>query len=268
MWEREYLDALSRVAQEGHHVMDRTGVGTRWLHGVQLRIPLTDGRVPLPQTKRVDPMVATAELLWIIRGATNVNDGLGSHIWDEWADSDGNLGPIYGAQWRSWCGYDGARHDQLASVIESLRRDPHSRRHVVSSWAVHDLEGMALPPCHTLFQFNTGGDRSLYTSLYMRSGDMFLGVPFNLLEYSILTHMVGELTSLAPTELSVYIANAHVYDNHMDAVTEQLSRRIPSIEARVRITPRERHKIEDFCGEDFDFPDYHPQPRIKAPVAV
>ena len=268
MWEREYLDALRRVAREGHPVVDRTGVGTRWLHGVQLRVPLTDGRVPLPQTKKVDPRVATAELLWMIRGETNIHDGLESRIWDEWADSDGNLGPIYGAQWRSWCGYDGASYDQLASVIESLRRDPNSRRHVVSSWAVHDLEYMALPPCHTLFQFNVDGDGGLYMSLYMRSGDMFLGVPFNLFEYSLLTHMVGELTSLAPTELSVYIANSHVYDNHADAVTEQLSRRIPSIEARVRIAPRERYKIEDFCGEDFDFPDYHPQPRIKAPVAV
>lgn len=268
MWEREYLDALRRVAQGGHPVRDRTGVGTRWLHGVQLRVPLTNGRVPLPQTKSVNPMIPVRELLWMLRGNTNIHGGLGSHIWDEWADAEGNLGPIYGAQWRSWRGHGGIRHDQLASVIESLRRDPYSRRHVVSAWAVHDLEGMALPPCHTLFQFNVDRDRGLYTSLYMRSGDMFLGVPFNLFEYSLLTHMVGELTSLEPTELSVYIANAHVYDNHMDAVTEQLSRRIPSIEARVKITHRERAGIEDFHEEDFDFPDYHPQPRIKAPVAV
>ena len=268
MWEREYLDALRMVAEDGHHVVDRTGVGTRWMHGVQLRIPLTDGGVPLPQTKRVDPRVPVAELLWMIHGKTNIHDGLGSRIWDEWADADGNLGPIYGAQWRSWRGYDGSTHDQLAGVVESLRDDPHSRRHVVSAWAVHDIEDMALPPCHTLFQLNVDGDGGLYTSLYMRSGDLFLGVPFNLFEYALLTHMVGELTSLEPTELSVYIANAHVYDNHQEAVAEQLRRHIPPTEARVVIKPRERLKIEDFHEGDFSFPDYHPQSRIKAPVAV
>lgn len=268
MWEREYLDALRMVAEDGHHVVDRTGVGTRWMHGVQLRVPLTDGRVPLPQTKTVNPRVPLRELLWMIRGETNIYDGLGSHIWDEWADADGNLGPIYGAQWRSWRGYDGSTHDQLAGVVESLRDDPHSRRHVVSAWAVHDIEYMALPPCHTLFQFNVDGDGGLYTSLYMRSGDMFLGVPFNLFEYSMLTHMVGELTSLAPTELSVYIANAHVYENHREAVMEQLSRSIPTTEARVKIAQRSRNRIEDFNARDFEFPDYHPQSRIKAPVAV
>lgn len=268
MWEREYLDALRRVAHDGHHVVDRTGVGARWMHGIQLRIPLTEGRVPLPQTKAITLSVPVSELLWMIRGETNIHDGLGSHIWDEWADADGNLGPIYGAQWRSWRGYDGSTHDQLAGVVESLREDPYSRRHVVSAWAVHDIEDMALPPCHTLFQFNVDEDKGLYTSLYMRSGDMFLGVPFNLFEYALLTHMVGELTSLAPTELSVYIANAHVYDNHQGAVIEQLRRHIPPTEARVVIKPRERLKIEDFHGEDFYFPDYNPQSRIKAPVAV
>lgn len=268
MWEREYLDALRRVAQDGHPVMDRTGVGTRWLHGVQLRVPLTEGRVPLPQTKRVNPRVPLRELLWMIHGKTNIYDGLGSAIWDEWADADGDLGPIYGAQWRSWRGYDGSTHDQLAGVVESLRDDPHSRRHVVSAWAVHDIEDMALPPCHTLFQFNVGRERGLYTSLYMRSGDMFLGVPFNIFEYALLAHMIGELTSLSPAELSVYIANAHVYDTHQGAVIEQLSRRIPATEARVKIAQGSRGRIEDFNEQDFEFPDYHPQPRINAPVAV
>lgn len=244
-------------------MVDRTGVGTRWCHGVSMRFWLSDGRVPLLQTKEVNWKAALDELLWFIRGEHNTRT-LKSGIWDEWADSNGDLGPIYGVQWR---GMGACQTDQLAAVIEGLKTNPHSRRHVVSAWIPDDVDDMALPPCHTMFQFNMDDERNLYCSLYMRSGDMFLGVPFNIFEYGVLTHMVAKLVGARAYELRVYIANAHIYVNHLAQVNEQICRSYRYGFPRLTISGNQI-SIDDFNLEDFDIRGYHPLPRIKAPVAV
>ena len=263
MSEREYLGALKLVRDSGTHVSDRTGVGTVWYHGVGMKFWLSDDRVPLLQTKKINWRIPVDELLWFIRGGRNTRT-LNSGIWDEWADLEGDLGPIYGVQWR---GMGACKTDQLSQVIEGLKTDPYSRRHVVSAWIPDDIDDMALPPCHTMFQFNMDADRNLYCSLYMRSGDMFLGVPFNIFEYGVLAHVVAKLVGAKARELSVYIANAHIYDNHMDQVNMQLSRGCNTQFPRLSISGNQR-SIDDFKMADFSILGYHPMPRIKAPVAV
>ena len=263
MSERQYLSALKLVRDAGTRIEDRTGVGTLWCHGLDMRFWLSDGRVPLLQTKKINWRVPLDELLWFIRGEHNINT-LNSGIWDEWAGLDGDLGPIYGVQWR---GMGACQTDQLAAVIEGLKNDPYSRRHVVSAWIPDDIDGMALPPCHTMFQFNMDEGRNLYCSLYMRSGDMFLGVPFNIFEYGVLTHMVAKLVGAKARELSVYISNAHIYINHVDQVDEQLRRVYRNPFPRLSISG-DHKSIDDFKIGDFNIQGYHPLPRIKAPVAV
>lgn len=263
MSERQYLSALKLVRDAGTQVADRTGVGTLWYHGLTMKFWLSYGRVPLLQTKKINWHAPLDELLWFIRGEHNTHT-LNSGIWDEWAGSDGDLGPIYGVQWR---GMGACQTDQLAAVIDGLKTDPYSRRHVVSAWIPDDIDDMALPPCHTMFQFNIDEDRNLYCSLYMRSGDMFLGVPFNIFEYGVLTHMVAKLVGVKARELSVYIANAHIYDNHIDQVNKQLKRDYKYKFPHLSIAGSQK-SIDDFKIEDFDIHGYHPLPRIKAPVAV
>lgn len=263
MSERQYLSALKLVRDRGTRVEDRTGVGTIWYHGLVMKFWLSGGKVPLLQSKKIDWRVPLDELLWVIRGEHNVNT-LSSGIWDEWAGSDGELGPIYGVQWR---GMGACQTDQLSAVIEGLKTDPYSRRHVVSAWIPDDVDDMALPPCHTMFQFNMDADRSLYCSLYMRSGDMFLGVPFNIFEYGVLTHMVAKLVGAKARELSVYISNAHIYKNHLDQVNEQLGRSYRYQFPTLTISGHQK-SIDDFRASDFHLRGYHPLPRINAPVAV
>nr|DAV65815.1 MAG TPA: Thymidylate synthase [Caudoviricetes sp.] len=263
MSEKQYLSALKLVRNAGSYTVDRTGVGTRWFHGVSMRFWLAGGRVPLLQTKKVNWRAALDELLWFIRGEHNTNT-LGSGIWDAWADEGGELGPIYGVQWR---GRGSCHIDQLTAVIEGLKTDPHSRRHVVSAWIPDDIGDMALPPCHTMFQFNMDDKRNLYCSLYMRSGDMFLGVPFNIFEYGVLTHMVAKLVGAHAYELRVYIANAHIYVNHLPQVNTHLCRSCGHGFPRLKISG-DQTSIDDFEAEDFKIVGYHPLPPIKAPVAV
>lgn len=263
MTERQYLSALEYVRNVGDDVIDRTGVGARWAHGVAMKFWLHDGRVPLLQTKKIDWRVPLNELLWFISGGHNTS-GLNSKIWDNWADVTGDLGPIYGVQWR---GRGACTKDQLSAVVDELRRSPQSRRCVVSAWIPDDIDDMALPPCHTLFQFNMDSKNQLHCSLYMRSGDMFLGVPFNIFEYGVLTHMVAKLVGAESRQLSVYIANAHIYHSHMEQAKEQLSRdyhrEFPTLEIS-----GDQKSIDDFQIGDFDIHGYAPLPRIDATVAV
>lgn len=263
MSERQYLSALKLVRDAGTRVADRTGVGTIWYHGLGMKFWLCGGRVPLLQSKKINWHVPLDELLWFIRGEHNTRT-LNSSIWDEWADSDGDLGPIYGVQWR---GMGACQTDQLAKVIDGLKTDPYSRRHVVSAWIPDAIDDMALPPCHTMFQFNMDEGRNLYCSLYMRSGDMFLGVPFDIFEYGVLTHMVAKLVGAKARELSVYISNAHIYINHVDQVGEQLRRVYRNPFPRLSISG-DHKSIDDFKIGDFNIQGYHPLPRIEAPVAV
>jgi len=261
--ERQYLSALQYVRDIGDDVVDRTGVGARWAHGVSMKFWLTGGRVPLLQTKKIDWRVPLDELLWFIRGEHN-SRRLGSKIWDPWADAEGELGPIYGVQWR---GEGACTVDQLDQVVSDLRTNPKSRRHVVSAWIPDDIAKMALPPCHTLFQFNTDSRGRLYCSLYMRSGDMFLGVPFNIFEYGVLTHMVARLIGAEARQLSVYIANAHIYKDHMDQVNTQLNRDPLYVFPKLEIAG-EQKSIDGFKIDDFNIVGYRPMSRIKAPIAV
>ena len=263
MSERQYFSALKLVRDAGSYVNDRTGVGTYWYHGVGMKFWLTQGRVPLLQSKKINWRVPLDELLWLVKGGHNTGS-LNSHIWDKWADSEGELGPIYGVQWR---GRGACRTDQLSAVVEGLRKDPYSRRHVVSAWIPDDVDDMALPPCHTMFQFNMDMERNMYCSLYMRSGDMFLGVPFDIFEYGVLTHMVAKLVGARARELRVYISNAHIYKNHLNQVDEQLSRSYRHPFPTLTISGRQE-SIDDFRTGDFDINGYRPLTPIKAPVAV
>lgn len=263
MTERQYLSALDYVWTVGDDVLDRTGVGARWAHGVLMKFWLSRMSVPLLQTKKIDWRVPIEELLWFIRGGHNSKD-LNSCIWDPWADNDGDLGPIYGVQWR---GLGACTRDQLSQVIECLKKDPHSRRHVVSAWIPDDIDNMALPPCHTLFQFNMDSQNRLHTSLYMRSGDMFLGVPFNIFEYAVLSHMVAKLVGAEARQLNVYIANAHIYHNHMEQVKAQLNRDPKRQFPKLSISGNQQ-SIDDFKAGDFNIIGYEPMPRITAPIAA
>ena len=263
---REYLGLLERVLAEGARKSDRTGTGTLSVFGHQTRFDLASG-FPLVTTKKVHVRSVVAELLWFLRGETNVA-WLREHgvtIWDEWADADGELGPIYGYQWRSWPAPGGGHIDQLAAVVEQLRSDPHSRRHVVSAWNVADIPRMALAPCHTMFQFYVADDR-LSCQLYQRSADVFLGVPFNIASYSLLTHMVAQVTGLAVGDFVHTLGDAHLYLNHLDQAREQLTREprgLPELE----LDPACR-ELDAFDLDSIKVTGYDPHPPIKAPIAV
>jgi len=263
---RQYLELLSRVLDEGVAKQDRTGTGTLSVFGHQMRFDLRDG-FPLVTTKKVHVRSVVAELLWFLRGDTNVAwlRERGVTIWDEWADADGDLGPVYGYQWRSWPTPDGRHVDQIAQVVEQIRRDPDSRRHIVSAWNVGDIPQMALAPCHTLFQFYVAQGR-LSCQLYQRSADVFLGVPFNIASYALLTHMVAQVTELEPGHFVHTLGDAHLYSNHLEQAREQLTRE-PRPLPELWLDPGVRD-IDGFDLESVKITGYDPHPAIKAPIAV
>ena len=263
---QQYLDLLTRILDEGVEKGDRTGTGTRSVFGHQMRFDLAAG-FPLVTTKKVHTRSVFAELLWFLRGDTNVKwlQDRGVSIWDEWADEQGDLGPIYGYQWRSWPAPDGRHVDQVAQVVDQIRRDPDSRRHIVSAWNVADIPDMALAPCHTMFQFYVAGGR-LSCQLYQRSADVFLGVPFNIASYALLTHMVAQVTGLRPGDFVHTLGDAHLYLNHLDQAREQLGRE-PRALPRLELDPSCR-EIDDFGFESIEVVGYDPHPAIRAPIAV
>jgi thymidylate synthase len=263
----QYLNLVRRVLDEGEPRPDRTGVGTRSLFAHQMRFDLSAG-FPLLTNRKIHLRSIVHELLWFIRGETNVRYLHENNvtIWDEWANAEGELGPVYGKQWRRWQGADGRAVDQLKSVIEQIRRDPHSRRLIVSAWNVADIPQMALAPCHVMFQFYVTGSGRLSCQLYQRSADLFLGVPFNIASYALLTHMVGQVTDLKPGEFIHTLGDAHLYENHLEQARELLSR--PSRKLpRLTLNPSVR-EIDAFTFEDIEVHEYDPHPPIKAPVAV
>ena len=257
---RQYLDLMRRILDEGESGDNRTGVPARCLFGEQLRFDLEKG-FPLLTTKKLHLHSIVHELLWFLRGETNIRwlKERKVSIWDEWADADGELGPVYGYQWRHWGG------DQIANVVRSLREQPHSRRHIVNAWNADAIASMALPPCHMMFQYHVGGGR-LSCQMYQRSADYFLGVPFNIASYALLTMMMAQVVGLRPGELIICFGNAHLYENHLRQVGEQLRRR-PRDLPTMRLNP-EVADIDAFKPEDFELLDYDPHPHIAAPVAV
>ncbi len=264
--ERQYLEHLEYILTYGDKKEDRTGVGTLSTFGLQMRFPLAE-RFPLITTKRLHVKSIIYELLWFLRGETNVRwlQQRGVSIWDEWARPDGDLGPVYGQQWRRWKAPDGREIDQLAGVIESLRTDHNSRRHIVVAWNPADIAKMALPPCHALFQFHVAGGR-LSCQLYQRSGDMFLGVPFNIACYSLLTQMMAQVVDLQPGDFVHTLGDAHIYMNHADQVKQQLARK-PRDLPTMHLNP-EVQDLFSFVFDDFRLEGYNPHPAIWAPVAV
>ena len=263
---RQYLDFMRHVRDHGHHKADRTGTGTLSVFGHQLRFDLAAG-FPLVTTKKVHTKSIIHELLWFLRGESNVRSlqAAGVTIWDEWADADGNLGPVYGHQWRSWPTPDGGHVDQIAQLVAEIRRNPDSRRLIVSAWNVGDIPRMKLPPCHAFFQFYVA-DRRLSCQLYQRSADIFLGVPFNIASYALLTHMVAQQCDLEAGEFIWTGGDCHLYDNHIEQVATQLARE-PFPLPRLAIL-RRAPTIFDYRFEDFAILDYQCHPAIKAPVAV
>jgi thymidylate synthase len=263
---KQYLDLMRHVREHGFRKDDRTGTGTLSVFGYQMRFDLADG-FPLLTTKKLHLRSIIHELLWFIRGDTNVkylHDNK-VRIWDEWADENGDLGPVYGAQWRSWPARDGLTIDQLGQVISRIRKSPDSRRLIVTAWNPSDVDRMALPPCHCLFQFYVAGGR-LSCQLYQRSADIFLGVPFNIASYALLTHMVAQVTGLKPGEFIHTLGDAHLYLNHLDQADEQLTRKplpLPRL-----VMKRDVAEIDDFRFEDFEIVGYESHPHISAPVAV
>ena len=263
---RQYLDLMRRVLENGARKEDRTGTGTLSVFGHQMRFDLGQG-FPLLTTKKLHIRSIIFELLWFLRGDTNIGwlNEHGVSIWDEWADENGDLGPVYGAQWRSWPDCEGGSVDQIAEVVRQIRNNPDSRRLVVSAWNVAEVPKMALPPCHLLFQFYVAEGR-LSCQLYQRSADIFLGVPFNIASYALLTHMVAHVTGLEPGEFVHTFGDAHLYLNHLEQARTQLAR-TPRDLPRLSIT-RKVDSIDDFRFEDFEISGYDPHPHIKAPVAV
>lgn len=263
----QYEHLLRDVLLNGEPRQDRTGVGTRSVFGRQLRYDLSRG-FPRITSKFVPMKPVKAELLWFLRGETNINwlRMLGVSIWDDWADDNDSVGPLYGYQWRSWIDSEGRAHDQIKALIKGLREDPHSRRHLVSAWNVGDLGRMALAPCHAFFQCYVSTDSRLSLQVYQRSADLFLGVPFNIASYALLTHMLAQQTDLQAGELIWTGGDCHIYDNHVDQVKEQLERPVHSF-PRLRL--RRRDSIDDYRMSDIDASEgYIHGPVIKAPVAV
>lgn len=263
---RTYLDLLQHVLDHGTRKEDRTGTGTLSVFGHQMRFDLAAG-FPLVTTKKVHLRSIIHELLWFLKGDTNIRylKENGVSIWDEWADAEGNLGPVYGSQWRSWRGADGVVVDQISQVVQQIRTNPDSRRLIVSAWNVAEISKMKLPPCHAFFQFYVADGR-LSCQLYQRSADLFLGVPFNIASYALLTMMMAQVTGLQPGEFVHTLGDAHLYLNHVDQAREQLSRE-PRALPRMKIRP-EVKSIFEFRFEDFELVGYDPHPAIKAPVAV
>ena len=263
---KQYLDLLRRIMDEGVVKKDRTGVGTKSVFGHQMRFDLSEG-FPLLTTKKVHLKSIIYELLWFISGDTNIKflKDHGVTIWDEWADENGDLGPVYGHQWRSWPSPDGRSIDQLSQVIDMIRNNPDSRRMMVSAWNPGEVDRMALPPCHCLFQFYVA-EGKLSCQLYQRSADTFLGVPFNIASYALLTMMIAQVCGLKPGEFVHTTGDTHIYLNHIDQVREQLSREPRSL-PRMVLNPDVK-SVFDFKYEDFSIEGYDPWPAIKAPVAV
>lgn len=262
----QYHDLLRHVLNTGVRKEDRTGTGTLSVFGYQNRYNLSDG-FPLVTTKKLHVRSIIHELLWFLKGDTNITYLRDNNvrIWDEWADENGDLGPVYGHQWRSWPAPDGRRIDQISQVTEQIRNSPDSRRHIVSAWNVAEIDKMALPPCHCLFQFYVAGEK-LSCQLYQRSADIFLGVPFNIASYSLLTMMVAQAAGLRPGEFIHTFGDAHLYLNHLDQAREQLGRE-PFPLPQMRINPDVKN-VFDFRYEDFELVSYRCHPHIKAPIAV
>ena len=263
---KEYLELVSHIMENGVKKEDRTGTGTISIFGYQMRFNLVEG-FPLVTTKKIHVKSIIYELLWFLKGDTNIkylNDH-GVTIWDEWADDDGNLGPVYGHQWRSWPAPDGEKIDQISHIINQIKTNPDSRRHVVSAWNVPEVNKMALPPCHTFFQFYVA-EGALSCQLYQRSADVFLGVPFNIASYALLTMMVAQVCDLKPGVFIHTFGDAHLYTNHLEQAKLQLSRN-PRPLPSMKINP-EVKDIFSFRYEDFTLQNYDPHPRIKAQVAV
>lgn len=263
---QQYLDLLRFTLEHGTDRDDRTGTGTRGIFGYQMRFDLSEG-FPLLTTKKLHTKSIIYELLWFLRGDTNVRwlQERGVRIWNEWADENGDLGPVYGSQWRSWPAPDGAQIDQIENLIHSIKTNPNSRRHIVTAWNPAEVENMALPPCHCLFQFYVS-DGKLSCQLYQRSADIFLGVPFNIASYALLTHMVAEVVGLEVGEFVHTFGDAHLYKNHFEQTELQLSRQpgpLPTLKINTK-----RTSIFDFEFEDFEIVGYEAAPNIKAPIAV
>ena len=262
----QYHQLLRLVLEQGRFKPDRTGTGTHAVFGAQARFPLADG-FPLVTTKKIHLKSILYELIWFLRGDTNVkflNDH-GVTIWDEWADAEGNLGRVYGAQWRDWRTTDGRSIDQIDQVIAQIKKNPDSRRHIVSAWNVGEIERMALPPCHALFQFFVQ-EGELSCQLYQRSADLFLGVPFNIASYALLTMMVAQVCGLKPGTFVHTFGDLHLYSNHVEQAKLQLSR-APKSPPQMKLNPEVKN-IHDFKFEDFELVGYDPHPGIKAPIAV
>ena len=263
---KQYLDLLGHVLEHGTEKSDRTGTGTRSVFGYQMRFDLNQG-FPLLTSKKLHTRSIIHELLWFLKGETNIaylKENQVS-IWDEWADQNGELGPVYGKQWRSWPDGKGGEIDQIAWLIDEIKRTPDSRRLVISAWNVAELPQMALMPCHSLFQFYVVGGK-LSCQLYQRSGDIFLGVPFNIASYALLTHMVAQVCGLGVGDFVHTLGDAHLYSNHYQQAREQLAR-TPGTMPQLRLNPQ----VQDIFGfhyDDIEIVDYHPQPAIKAPVAI
>jgi thymidylate synthase len=263
---RQYHDLLRFVLEHGGIRSDRTGTGTLSVFGAQARFDLRD-RFPLLTTKKLHLKSIVYELLWFLRGDTNVRflNEHGVKIWDEWADENGNLGRVYGAQWRDWRGANGIHVDQIGKIISDIKQNPSSRRLIVNAWNPAEIDAMALPPCHVLFQFYVNNGE-LSCQLYQRSADLFLGVPFNIASYSLLTMMVAQVCDLQPGDFVHTFGDLHLYQNHVEQAREQLSRECRPL-PRIKLNPAIR-RIENFRFEDFTLLDYDPHPSIKAPIAV
>ena len=263
---RQYLDLMQHVLAKGTRKSDRTGTGTRSVFGYQMRFDLSDG-FPMITTKKLHTRSIFHELLWFISGETNTEylTENGVSIWDEWADENGDLGPVYGKQWRSWETPDGRVIDQLSNVIEQIKTNPDSRRLIVNAWNVGELDDMALPPCHLLFQFYVA-DGKLSCQLYQRSADIFLGVPFNIASYALLVVMMAQVTGLQPGDFVHTLGDAHLYDNHLEQAQTQLQRD-PRLLPQLKLNPTVT-SLFDFTYDDISVEDYDPHPHISAPVAV
>tara|TARA_Y100000589_G_scaffold64694_1_gene56169 strand:- start:230 stop:1024 length:795 start_codon:yes stop_codon:yes gene_type:complete len=263
---KQYLDLMKHVLDTGVEKSDRTGTGTKSVFGYQMRFDLSNG-FPLVTTKKCHLRSIIHELLWFLKGETNIDylKQNGVSIWDEWADQDGNLGPVYGYQWRSWPSASGKHVDQITQLIEQIKSNPDSRRLIVSAWNVGEIENMALPPCHAFFQFYVANGK-LSCQLYQRSADIFLGVPFNISSYALMTMMIAQVCNLELGDFVHTFGDAHLYSNHFEQANLQLSRETRSLPT-MKINPKVKN-IFDFKFEDFELKDYNPHPHIKAPVAI